>query len=54
MVVVRVTATPVDADEGWRLADEILATVEQVTRGEVTMEHRVVPPPTPAAQRSDA
>lgn len=52
-VVVRVTATPVDADEGWRLADEILASVEQVTRGEVTMEHRVVPPPTPAAQRTD-
>jgi len=53
-VVVRVTATPVDADEGWRLADEILATVEQVTRGEVTMEHRVTPPQPPAAQRADA
>ncbi len=53
-VVVRVTATPVDADEGWRLADEILATVEQVTRGEVTMEHRAVPPPAPAARRADS
>jgi len=44
-VVVRVTATPVDESEGWRLADEILATVEQVTRGEVTMEHQVPPAP---------
>jgi small-conductance mechanosensitive channel len=52
-VVVRVTATPVDEDEGWKLADEVLAAVEQVTRGEVTMEHQVVPPPVPAAERAE-
>lgn len=38
-VVVRITAVPVDDADGWRLADEILAAVDQVTRGEVTTEH---------------
>lgn len=38
-VVVRITAVPVDETQGWKLADEILAAVDQVTRGEVTMEH---------------
>jgi small-conductance mechanosensitive channel len=52
-VVVRVTATPVDEDEGWKLADQILATVEQVTRGEVTMEHQAVPAPVATSERAD-
>ncbi len=38
-VVVRITAVPVDEADGWKLADEILAAVDQVTRGEVTVEH---------------
>lgn len=38
-VVVRISAVPLDGDDGWRLADEVLAAVDQVTRGEVTMEH---------------
>jgi small conductance mechanosensitive channel len=38
-VVVRITAVPVDDADGWRLADEVLAAVDQVTRGEVTTEH---------------
>lgn len=38
-VVVRITAVPVDETDGWKLADEILAAVDQVTRGEVTVEH---------------
>lgn len=37
-VVVRITAVPVDDADGWRLADEILTAVDQVTR-EVTTEH---------------
>jgi small conductance mechanosensitive channel len=53
-VVVRVTATPIDEDEGWLLADQILAAVEQVTRGEVTMEHQVVAPAPERSPRSRA
>lgn len=37
--IVRITATPVDPAEGWKLADEVLAAVEAVTRDEVTLEH---------------
>lgn len=39
--IVRVRATPVDPDEGWRLADEVLATVARLTRDELTVEHVV-------------
>ena len=38
-VIVRITATPVDEHEGWRLADEVLAAVEAVTRDDITLEH---------------
>lgn len=38
-VVMRVTATPVDPAEGPQLADQVLAAVDRVTRGEVTVEH---------------
>jgi small conductance mechanosensitive channel len=40
-VVVRITAVPVDPEDGWKLADEVLAAVEQVSRDEITMEHVV-------------
>jgi hypothetical protein len=40
-VVVRITAVPLDPEDGWKLADEVLAAIEPVVRGEVTMEHRV-------------
>ncbi len=36
-VVVRVSATPVDGSEGGELADQVLAAVDAVVRGEVTM-----------------
>lgn len=38
-VVVRITAVPVNEEDGWKLADQVLAAVDQVTRGEVTVEH---------------
>jgi hypothetical protein len=37
----RIAATPVDPEDGWRLADEVLGAVAQVTREEMTMEHVV-------------
>ena len=40
-VVVRITAVPVDPEDGWKLADQVLGAVDQVVRGEVTMEHVV-------------
>ncbi|MBO9534938.1 MAG: mechanosensitive ion channel [Solirubrobacteraceae bacterium] len=40
-VVVRITCTPVDPDEGWLLADEVIAAVNRVTREELTAEHAV-------------
>lgn len=43
-VVVRVSATPADPAEGAALADEVLHALRSVTRGEITREHRVVPP----------
>jgi small-conductance mechanosensitive channel len=49
-VVVRITATPVDAEDGWRLADEVLQTVDRFTRDEITVEHivgRAEEPPEP-------
>jgi small conductance mechanosensitive channel len=41
-VVVRISAVPVDPEDGWKLADEVLAAIDSVVRGEVTMEHRAV------------
>jgi len=43
-VVVRVTATPEDPEEGAALADEVLLALRSVTRGEITQEHRTVAP----------
>lgn len=40
-VVVRVTAVPVRSADGSQLADEVLAGLRSVTRGEITHEHRV-------------
>jgi len=40
-VVVRVRATPTYREDGSRLADEVLAGLRSVTRGEITQEHRV-------------
>ena len=41
-VVVRITATPQDPDEGWLLADQVIAAVDGVTRESLTAEHAVV------------
>lgn len=38
-VVVRITATPVDPDDGWRLADQVLAAVDKAVADDVTLEH---------------
>lgn len=38
-VVVRISAVPVDPEDGWLLADQVLGAVDSVVRGEVTMEH---------------
>lgn len=38
-VVVRINAVPVDPEDGWKLADQVLGAVDRVVRGEVTMEH---------------
>jgi len=40
-VQVRITAVPLDPEDGWKLADQVLGAVDQVVRGEVTMEHVV-------------
>jgi small-conductance mechanosensitive channel len=40
-VVVRISAIPVDPEDGWKLADEVLAAVDRVVRDEITMEHVV-------------
>ncbi|WP_372791777.1 mechanosensitive ion channel domain-containing protein [Paraconexibacter sp.] len=41
-VVVRVTATPRESSDGARLADEVLAALRSVTRGEITSEHSIL------------
>lgn len=41
-VLVRITATPENADEGWMLADQVIAAIAPVTRDELTAEHAVV------------
>lgn len=41
-VVVRISATPENPDEGWLLADQVIAAVGPVTRDELTAEHAVV------------
>jgi small-conductance mechanosensitive channel len=38
-VTVRITAVPVDAEDGWRLADQVLAAVDRVVSEDVTLEH---------------
>ncbi|WP_187369398.1 mechanosensitive ion channel domain-containing protein [Baekduia soli] len=38
-VVVRIQATPVDADDGWRLADQVLAAIDRVVGEDITLEH---------------
>lgn len=40
-VVVRIRATPSDPDEGWLLADQVIAAIDGVTREELTAEHVV-------------
>jgi small-conductance mechanosensitive channel len=40
-IVVRITATPVRPGDGSQLADEVLAGLQSVTRGEITREHQV-------------
>jgi small conductance mechanosensitive channel len=47
-VVVRITATPVDPDDGWRLADQVLAAVDKVVSEDVTLEHVIGERPTSA------
>jgi small conductance mechanosensitive channel len=47
-VVVRITATPVDPDDGWRLADQVLAAVDKVVSEDVTLEHVIDERPTSA------
>jgi small conductance mechanosensitive channel len=41
-VVVRISATPSDPDEGWLLADQVIAAIDGITREEITTEHAVV------------
>lgn len=41
-VVVRIRATPADQDEGWLLADQVIAAVNDVTKEALTTEHAVV------------
>jgi small conductance mechanosensitive channel len=38
-VVVRIRATPVDPEDGWRLADQVLAAIDKVVTDDVTLEH---------------
>ena len=38
-VVVRISATPVVPEDGWRLADQVLAAVDKVVSDEITLEH---------------
>jgi small conductance mechanosensitive channel len=42
-LVVRITAVPLNDEDGPRLADEILASVAAVTSGDVTLEHVLAP-----------
>ncbi len=41
-VVMRISATPDDPDEGWLLADQVIAALDSVTREELTAEHAIV------------
>jgi small-conductance mechanosensitive channel len=38
-VAVRIRATPVDAEDGWRLADQVLAAIDKVVTDDMTLEH---------------
>jgi len=37
--VVRIRATPVDPEDGWRLADQVLAAVDKAVSEDMTLEH---------------
>jgi hypothetical protein len=37
-VVVRIRAVPVQADDGWRLADQVLAAIDRVVTEDMTLE----------------
>ncbi len=58
--VVRIRATPVNPEDGWRLADEVLAAVDKAVTDDVTLEHVIGERPAPApadrivANRPDA
>ena len=38
-VVVSIRAVPVDAEDGWRLADQVLAAIDKVVSEDMTLEH---------------
>jgi small conductance mechanosensitive channel len=38
-VVVRIRAVPVDAEDGWQLADQVLAAIDKVVTDDMTLEH---------------
>ena len=41
-VVMRISATPRDPEQGWLLADQVIAAIDGVTRDDLTTEHAVV------------
>ena len=45
-VVVRLRATPVNPEDGWRLADQVLAAIDKVVTEDVTLEHVIGERPT--------
>jgi small conductance mechanosensitive channel len=47
-VVVRISATPVAPEDGWRLADQVLAAIDAVVQDDVTLEHVIGEPETTA------
>jgi small-conductance mechanosensitive channel len=65
-VVVRIRAVPVDAEDGWRLADQVLAAIDKVVTDDMTLENvisersapadrlRPVPDPPPEAPADGA
>jgi small conductance mechanosensitive channel len=57
-VVVRIRAVPVDAHDGWLLADQVLAAIDKVVTDDMTLEHviseRTVPADEPGTERRSA
>jgi hypothetical protein len=45
---VRIRTTPVHPDDGWRLADQVLAAIDKVVKDDVTLEHVIGERPDPA------